>query len=211
MNRPRPNQGKGGGGGGGPKRKGPPAPRAGGREGAQGRLWLRRVNGMDFEMVHPREAEEVMPDYEEGMDLWREGDPEAALEALRFALEGCRYSLWVHCGLGRIALEEAKDARLAQGHFGYALELAERAIPPGFRGRLPRDRPANEPAYQAIEGLAAAMDALGADAKAADLRSTARRWENGPPGAAKSPAQTNPEGITASDSEARKSEAPSDD
>ena len=74
------------------------------------------------------------------MELWKEGDPESARDALRYALQGCGDNLWVHVALGRIALEEFRDPSLARGHFGYAYELAERAFPPGFRGRLPRLR-----------------------------------------------------------------------
>ena len=41
-----------------------------------------------------------------------------------------------------------------RGHFGYAVELGNKALPPGFSGRLPRERVANRPFFEAIEGLA---------------------------------------------------------
>src|SRR3954469_23061417 len=116
---------------------------------------LRRIGGADFELVHPRCVAEMEMDYEEGIALWKEGDVEAARDALRFALQGCGDNLWVHVALGRMALEDFRDASLARGHFGYAYELAERALPRGFNGRLPRHRPANRPYYEAIEGLVA--------------------------------------------------------
>jgi hypothetical protein len=132
-----------------------------------------------FELVHPRCVPEMELDYEDGMALWREGDVEAARDALRFALQGCGDNLWVHVALGRIALEEFRDPTLARGHFGYAFELVQRALPPGFRGRLPRERFANRPFYEAIDGLAACYDALGQPGEAAGLRTLARRLAGG--------------------------------
>ena len=108
-------------------------------------------------------------DYEEGIELWKAGDREAARDALRYALQGCGDNLWVHVALGRIALED-HDPKLARGHFGYAFELAQHALPPGFSGRLPSQRPANRPFFDAIEGLAACYDALGKPAEAEPLR-----------------------------------------
>jgi hypothetical protein len=118
-------------------------------------------------------------DYEEGIELWHEGDVESARDALRFALQGCGDNLWVHVALGRIALEEFKDPTLARGHFGYGFELAQRALPPGFSGRLPRHRPANRPFYDAIDGLIACYDALGNQAEADGLRNLASRLSGG--------------------------------
>jgi hypothetical protein len=115
-------------------------------------------------------------DYQEGIELREAGDPEAARDALRFALQGCGDNLWVHVALGRIALDDFKDPRLARGHFGYAFELAQRALPPGFRGRLPRHRPANRPLYDAVDGLAACYEALGKPGEASELRALAARW-----------------------------------
>ncbi len=114
-------------------------------------------------------------DYAEGIELWEAGDPEAARDALRYALQGCGDNLWVHVALGRIALRDDRDPSLARGHFGYAYELAHRAIPPGFSGLLPRHRPANRPYYDAVEGLASCYEALGRPGEAAKLRDQAAR------------------------------------
>ena len=64
-------------------------------------------------------------DYQEGLELWKAGDPEEARDALRYALQACPANLWVHVALGRIAIEEFQDPVLARGHFGYAVELAQ--------------------------------------------------------------------------------------
>ncbi len=102
-----------------------------------GPFGLRSIGGNDYELTHPRCVDEMELDYEEGMALWREGDAEAARDALRYALQGCGDNLWVHVALGRIALESFRDPSLARGHFGYAFEKAERALPPGFTGACP--------------------------------------------------------------------------
>lgn len=118
-------------------------------------------------------------DYEEGIEIWKAGDPEGARDALRYALQGCGDNLWVHVALGRIALEEFRDPGLARGHYGYAYELAQRAIPADFAGRLPRERDANRPYYEAIDGLATCYEALGQPDEAAPLRAMATRFGGG--------------------------------
>lgn len=149
------------------------------RERTGGKLGLRRLDGDAFELVHPRCVEEMELDYVDGLELWREGDFEAARDALRYALQGCTDNIWVHVALGKLALEEYRDPTLARGHYGFAFELAYRSLPRDFTGRLPRDRGANAPLYEAIEGLAACYDALGQPNEAGPLRDLARRWEGG--------------------------------
>ncbi len=67
------------------------------------------AEGDDFELVHPRAVDETRLDYEEGIELWKEGDPESARDALRYALSACHENLWVHVALGQIALAEFRD------------------------------------------------------------------------------------------------------
>lgn len=137
----------------------------------KGKLGISRINANeDYELVHPRCVLQRREDYEEGMEMFRAGDPEGARDALRYALEGCGDNLWVHVALGRIALEAYNDPTLAKGHYGYAFELVDRALPRGFRGRLPRKLPGNRPFYEAIEGLAGCYEALGQQKLAAEVR-----------------------------------------
>jgi hypothetical protein len=137
------------------------------------------LRGEDFELIHPRGALEAELDYEEGMELWRAGDPEAARDALRYALSAYHDNIWVHVALGQIALSEFHDPGLARGHFGYAFELVNRAIPPGFSGRLPRDRPGNRPLFEAIDGLLLCLEALGRSAESASLSALRDRLSAG--------------------------------
>ncbi len=142
-----------------------------------GSIGLTRVEGTQngFELVHPRCARETEPDYQEGLELWKAGDPEEARDALRYALQACHDNLWIHVALGRLALEEFRDPVLARGHFGYAVELVRKAIPPGFSGTLAPQRPANAPFFEAVEGLVQCLRALGKVAEADGLADLAKR------------------------------------
>jgi hypothetical protein len=154
-------------------------------------LALAQIQGRagQFELVHPACVDETKLDYLDGLELWKAGDPEGAQDALRYALQACRDNQWIHLALGRIALDEFRDPALARGHFGYAVELARQAIPQGLEGRLPRDRPANEAFYGAVEGLISCLRALGKDRDAESLRT----WALGLAGPAQSPPARPPE------------------
>ena len=155
-------------------------------------ITLAHVEGQagQFELVHPACVQETELDYQDGLELWKAGDPEGAQDALRYALQACRDNQWIHLALGRIALHEFRDPALARGHFGYAVELARQAIPQGFRGRLPRDRPANEAFYGAVEGLILCLCALGKKHDAESLRA----WANDLGRADQNPPERPPEG-----------------
>ena len=181
---------RGGGKRGGPRRGGPGKPpgrggkpAGGGGPKRHGSIRLRPIGGNQFELDHHPCVRETELDYQEGMDLWKAGDPEAARDALRYALAACRDNLYVHAALGRIALEEFRDPALARGHFGYAVELGRKAIPPGFSGILPPHRDANRPFYDAIDGLIQSLEALGRRGDAAELRAMEHRLSGRrPPG-----------------------------
>jgi hypothetical protein len=154
-----------------------------------GPIGLRKVPGTPdgFDLVHPRCVEETELDYAEGIELWKAGDPEEARDALRFALQECHDNLWIHAALGRIALQEFKDPNLARGHFGYAVELVRKSLPPGFTGKILRDRPANRPYYDAVGGLIECLRALGRGPEADSLASLGERPGGDSPGPRKSP------------------------
>jgi len=152
-----------------------------GTEHGRGPIRLSRIDGENFELSQPRGVEEAELDYEEGIELWKAGDPESARDALRYALSAYHDNIWVHVALGQIALDEFRDPTLARGHFGYAFDLAHRALPPGFSGRLPRDRPSNRPFYDAIDGLVRCLEALGRQADCASLRALRDRLSTGRP------------------------------
>jgi hypothetical protein len=150
-------------------------PRNAGAARTTGPIGLIRIDGERFELVHPRCVKETELDFEEGLELWKAGDPESARDALRYALSACHENLWAHVALGRIALDEFHDPALARGHFGYAVELGQRALPDKFAGCLERDRPNNRPFYEALEGLVACSLALGRQGDSASLRALISR------------------------------------
>jgi hypothetical protein len=154
-------------------------------------ITLTQVEGRagEFELVHPACVKETELDYQDGLELWKAGDPEGAQDALRYALVACRDNQWIHLALGRIALGEFRDPELARGHFGYAVELARQAIPQGFRGRLPCGRPANEAFYGALEGLISCLCALGKNRDAASLSAWAQDLGGAQPSPLKKPSE----------------------
>jgi hypothetical protein len=163
----------------GRRRKG--APRPVGPSSGRGPIRVRRIGGEDFEFIHPHGVLEAELDYEEGIELWKAGDPESARDALRYALSAYHDNIWIHVALGQIALVEFHDPALARGHFGYAFELANRALPQGFKGRLPRERPNNRPFYEAIDGLIQSLEALGRRADVDSFKALASRLASGSP------------------------------
>ena len=154
------------------------------RPNGQGRSGCRGIEGApdSFDLVHPRCVREAELDYEEGLELWKAGDPEGARDALRYALQACHDNLWVHVALGRIALEEFRDPGLARGHFGYAVELVRKSLREDFRGRLPTDRRANRPFYDALDGLIQSLCALGKAGEADVLKALRDRLKTGQAG-----------------------------
>jgi len=62
--------------------------------------------------------------------------------------------------------------------FGYAVELACTVLPASFSGRLPRDRPANAPFYDAVEGLVRCFRAQAMPREAESLTAFARRLQD---------------------------------
>jgi hypothetical protein len=153
--------------------------RPSGTTGGRGPIRIRQIDGDNFELVQPRGVEEAELDYEEGIELWKAGDPESARDALRYALSAYHDNMWIHVALGQIALDEFHDPALACGHFGYAFELAHRALPQGFKGRLPRNRPSNRPFYEALDGLIQSLESLGRRADVESLKVLAKQLASG--------------------------------
>ena len=113
----------------------PAGPRRG--RGRRARSAPAPIGGNDFELVHPPCVRETELDYEEGLEIWKAGDPEGARDALRYALAACRDNIWIHAALGRIALEEFRDPLARPRPFRLCGGAGEAALTPQFAGRLP--------------------------------------------------------------------------
>ncbi len=78
------------------------------------------------------------------------GEPEIAVDELRWLLNGCGDFLEAHRLLGELALA-ADDLPLARAHFGYAHRLGMKAL--GDKGPLPYRGAVNQAFHEAGKGL----------------------------------------------------------
>ncbi|MBI2824615.1 MAG: hypothetical protein HYX69_08020 [Planctomycetia bacterium] len=155
-----------------------PKPRSARRDGAgpaRGRrpaLGLRRVGQTnEWELVHPRCAQQRAEDLAEVAAMIEAGETEIARDELRWLLNGCPDCLDAHRLLGELALVEG-DVRLARGHFGYAYDLGLAAIPDAKgTGTLPCRLPSNQGFFLAGKGLAHCLRELGSEAPAREVES----------------------------------------
>lgn len=123
--------------------------RAGGR---QSPIRIARIEGGAYEFVYPRSVRERQLDLEDVRHAKEAGEHELAVDELRWLLEGCSSFIAAHVLLADVARDENRWD-LAQAHYGYAFESGLKAIPSGFRGWLPPDRPANRDFFTAGRGL----------------------------------------------------------
>jgi hypothetical protein len=109
------------------------------------------------------------------------GETELAVDELRWLLEECRDFIEAHYLLGEIAFE-ARDFRLARGHFGYACELGWSALPQNRPfGTLAYGLPANQSLFHAAKGLAACLNELNKRKTALAVLSEIESWDSGDP------------------------------
>ena len=164
------------------KRKPGSGPQRGARQGVasrpgSGAIGLRQVEGIPdtFELVHPRCVAEAELDYQEGIDLWKAGDPEEARDALRYALGACRDNLWVHVALGQLALREFKDPALRAGISATRSSLATRLCHRASRGGCP----ASGWRTGRFSRRSKASRSLSARSESPGTRMTCRGWRRG--------------------------------
>ncbi len=118
---------------------------------------VRQLPDGAWTLVHPRCAAERQDDLEEVEAMIEVAEHEIARDELRWLLDGCTDNLAAHELLGEIALAE-QDFRLARGHFGYAFDIAAKAIrAAAIDGKVPSPfsfaLAANQSFYAAGKGL----------------------------------------------------------
>ncbi|MDZ4818974.1 MAG: hypothetical protein SGJ20_08385 [Planctomycetota bacterium] len=147
-----------------PKRLGPPPSE---RESARRQpvkcppaVQLRQQSDGNWAFVPPRCAKEREADLQEVEAMIEAGEIEIAREELQWLLQDCPENIAVHELLGEIALYES-DLPLARGHFGFAWQLAQRAIAAaGNPAPIPFTLPDNQPFFAAGKGLVHVLQAL---------------------------------------------------
>lgn len=106
------------------------------------------------------------------------GEPEIAIDELRWLLQECSDFIAAHRLLGELALSEDQDLELARGHFGYAYQLGLTAL---RRQDLPTpvayQRPANQAFFEAGKGLAHCLAQLDKPAMAREVLETLLRCD----------------------------------
>ncbi|WP_347244376.1 hypothetical protein [Thermogutta sp.] len=124
------------------------------------KISVREISLGIFELVYPPRVRQFKEDIEEVYDIIAHEEWDLAVDELLWLLQQCRDLLEAHQLLGRIALYRNK-LELARGHLGYAFELGLKALGKDFKGRLPLNRPTNQPFLQAARDLVECLVRLG--------------------------------------------------
>ena len=125
--------------------------------------------GDEWELVHPRCAEQREEDMEEVRLMIEAGEPQVARDELIWLLSQCHDFIDAHRVLGELALQQ-RDLALARGHFGVAFRLGQKALEPaGREGKLPFRLPANRSFFEAGARLVHCLELLGKYPMALDV------------------------------------------
>ena len=139
------------------------------------RISVREISPGIFELVYPPRIRQFKEDIEEVYDIIAHEEWDLAVDELLWLLQQCRDLLEAHQLLGRIALYRNK-LELARGHLGYAFELGLKALGNNFKGRLPLNRPTNQPFLQAGRDLVECLARLGERALAQSVAEQLLTW-----------------------------------
>jgi len=98
------------------------------------------------------------------------GEPDVAIDELRWLLEGCSDMIEAHVLLGQLAVEVDGDVPLARGHFGFGYQLGEKAFRQAKHPTpVPALHPANRFFFEAGRGLVWCLHQLQKSKKASDV------------------------------------------
>jgi len=132
----------------------------------------RADDGKSWVFVHPWCARDRSEDLDEVRDMIDAGEPEIAMDELRWLLSGCAEFIAAHVLLGNLA-KESNDVNLARGHYGAGYQLGLQAL---RRAKMPKPlvcaQAANRPFFEAGRGLAWALEKLGKGQMAQEVVST---------------------------------------
>lgn len=115
----------------------------------------RAASTLGWVFVHPPCVMERAADLDEVRTMIAGGELDAAIDELRWLLNGCSEMLEAHFLLGKLAIEADGDVALARGHFGVGYELGLKALSQASMPTpAPALHPANRPFYDVGRGLA---------------------------------------------------------
>lgn len=110
------------------------------------------------------------------------GELDVAVDELRWLLSGCSEMMAAHVLLGDLAVEQGPDVPLARGHYGFAVDLGEKALRHArAEGPAPAAQLANRPLHEAARGLAGCFEKLGRPADADAVVAKVRGWDPADP------------------------------
>ncbi|QDS96983.1 tetratricopeptide repeat protein [Adhaeretor mobilis] len=133
------------------------------RSGNSRRTTVRRdASGHGWILVPPKSVRERSEDLDEVRTMIEEGEPDIAIDELRWLLEGSSEMIEAHFLLGKLAVEVDNDLPLARGHFGFGYQIGMKALRAEKSPQpVPALHPANRTFFDAGRGLAWTLDALG--------------------------------------------------
>jgi hypothetical protein len=141
----------------------------------------RAANGRGWMLVHPRAARDRAEDLEEVLLMIEAGEMDVALDELRWLLSGCAEFISAHVLLGEVA-RISGDLPLARGHYGAGYQLGLQAL---RRERMPKpllySQLANQPFFEAGQGLIWTLEKLGKPQMAEEIVATLVEFDPGDP------------------------------
>lgn len=132
----------------------------------------RTADGRGWVFVHPRCVRDCSEDLDEVRTMIEAGEPDLAVDELRWLLADCSDFIAAHALLGELALVK-NDVSLARGHFGAGYQLGLQTLRRTKMPKpLPYSQPANRPFFAAGRGLAWCLAKLGKQPMAKEVVDT---------------------------------------
>lgn len=122
----------------------------------------RAASGNAWVLSHPRGVRDCAEDLDEIRTMIEGGEPEVAIDELRWLLGTCHDMIEGHFLLGKLAVEVDNDLPLGRGHFGTGYQLGLQAWRrAGKPTPVPGLHPANRFFFDSGRGLAWCLHELG--------------------------------------------------
>ncbi len=122
--------------------------------------------------VHPRCVRDRAEDLEEVQLMIEAGEPDIALDELRWLLSGCSEFIAAHVLLGDLA-RDGGEVPLARGHYGAGYQLGLQTL---RRAKMPKpllySQAANRSFFEAGRGLVWSLEKLGKSQMAEEVVAT---------------------------------------